>query len=92
MTVVTSCSVNLLSKTYEIKCPEAEIASLKEASVKLNGLLRENKQKFPHLTEFQLMLLGALTYSHELLACEKQQEIEREHVTQFVELLERCKA
>lgn len=82
-------AVTLLSKTYEIKCPDSETELLQEASQKLNALLNQSKQQFPHLTEFQLMLLSALTCSHELLTHEKRVEIEREQVAQFVGLLER---
>lgn len=81
--------VTLLSKTYEINCPESEAELLQESAVKLNELLQENKQKFPHLTAFQLMLLGALTSSHELLKCERLIKEERKRVAEAVGLLDK---
>ncbi len=88
MTKSESCSIKLLGKTYEIKCPETEIANLELAAEKLNEQLLESTKKFKQLDEFQALLLAALNVSHELITCQKQQEQQRQQVTKFINSLE----
>lgn len=77
-----------MNKTYEIKCPENEIKNLKEAAEKLNEILLANRKKFRQLDDFQSLLLASLNISHELITCQKQQEQQRQQVTQFINSLE----
>ncbi|MDP1604925.1 MAG: cell division protein ZapA [Legionella sp.] len=88
MTTSKPCSIRLLNKTYEIKCPEQETANLQLAAGKLNEQLTLNKKKFNQLDDFQNLLLAALHVSHELILCQKQQEQQRHQVTQFISTLE----
>ena len=83
-----SCSIKLLNKTYEIKCPDTEIANLQQAAEILNEQLLQSKKKFKQLDEFQSLLLAALNVSHELIACQKQQEQQRQQVAKFINSLE----
>jgi cell division protein ZapA len=87
---IASCSLNLLGKCYEIKCPESEVANLQLAGDKLNELLSEQQQKFPHLTQMQLMLMSAVTLSHELLVCQQRDANKSEKVEHAVRLLEKA--
>jgi cell division protein ZapA len=88
MTTSKPCSIKLLNKTYEVKCPEQETANLQLAARKLNEQLTLNKKKFNQLDDFQNLLLAALHVSHELITCQKQQEQQRHQVTQFISSLE----
>lgn len=88
MTTSKSCSIKLLNKTYEIKCPEHEAVNLQRAAEKLNEQLNINKKKFKQLDDFQNLVLAALHVSHELISCQKQQEQQRHQVTQFINSLE----
>ncbi|KTC86857.1 cell division protein ZapA [Legionella brunensis] len=88
MTISKSCSIKLMNKTYEIKCPDSEMENLQQAAEKLNEQLLHNKKKFKQLDEFQTLLLAALNVSHELIACQRQQEQQRLQVTQFISSLE----
>ena len=88
MTNVTSCSIRLLNKSYEIKCPEHEIENLQQAALKLNAQILEKKQKFKQLEDFDALLLAALHISHELISCQKQQEQRRLQLSQFISSLE----
>lgn len=88
MTTSKSCSIKLLNKTYEIKCPEHETDNLQQAAEKLNEQLLQSKRKFKQLDEFQSLLLAALNISHELITCQKQQEQQRLQVTNFISSLE----
>ena len=67
-----TCSIKLLNKTYDIKCPEHEEDNLKKAAHKINEQLQANKAKFNHLGEFQNLLLASLHISHELVAFQEQ--------------------
>lgn len=88
MTTSNTCTIQLLKKTYEIKCPKEEAENLQAAAQKLNDQLLANKKKFKSLDEFQTLLLAALTISHELVVCIKQQEQQRNQVSQFINALE----
>lgn len=88
MTTSTSCSIRLLNKSYEIKCPDTETANLQQAAEKLNEQLLQSKEKFKQLDEFEALLLAALNVSHELITCQKQQEQQRQQVTKFINSLE----
>ncbi|KTC88153.1 MULTISPECIES: cell division protein ZapA [Legionella] len=87
MTTAKTCSIKLLNKTYEIKCPENEEINLEQAAEKLNEQLKQTK-KFKQLDEFQALLLAALNISHELITCQKQQEQQRIQVSKFISSLE----
>lgn len=88
MTAIKTCKVNLMNKTYELKCPENEEANLLLATKKLNDKITNNKNKFKLLDNFQILLLSALDISHELVICKNEQEQQRHQVTQFISALE----
>ncbi|STX27521.1 cell division protein ZapA [Legionella beliardensis] len=88
MTASKSCTIKLLNKNYDIKCPEHETANLQKAAAKLNEQLLQNKKKFKQLDDFQNLVLASLHISHELISCQKQQEQQRHQVTQFINSLE----
>ncbi|KTD07770.1 cell division protein ZapA [Legionella jamestowniensis] len=88
MTISKSCSIKLMNKSYEIKCPDAEVENLQQAAEKLNEHLLHNKKKFKQLDEFHTLLLAALNVSHELISCQRQQEQQRVQVTRFISSLE----
>lgn len=83
-----TCTIRLLNKTYDIKCPEHEYDNLQQAAHTLNEQLLMNKRKFKHLDEQQVLLLAAINISHDLVNCQKQQELQRLQVTQLIGSLE----
>lgn len=91
MTKTTSASIQLLNRTYKIKCPEGEESNLQLAAKKLDEQLQQNKTKFKRLDELQNFLLAALHISHELVVCQNQQNQQRQQITQFVNALENQK-
>ena len=88
MATKKSCTIRLLNKSYELKCPENETDSLQRAALKLNAHLLEKKNKFKHLDDYQILMLAALHISHELITCQAQQEQRRQQLTQFISTLE----
>ncbi len=88
MTQMKSCTVKLLNKTYEIKCPEGEEPNLLLAVQKLNNQIMINKKKSKQLDDFQTLLLAALDISHELILCKNKQAHQQHQVTQFINSLE----
>ncbi|MCW8399173.1 cell division protein ZapA [Legionella sp. PATHC038] len=88
MTQMKSCTVKLLNKTYEIKCPEGEEPNLLLAVQKLNHQIMMNKKKSKQLDNFQALLLAALDISHELILCKNKQAQQQHQVTQFINSLE----
>lgn len=88
MTNIKTCTIKLLNKSYQVKCPESEESNLLLAAAKLNEKIAHNKNKFKRLDNFQTLLLAALDVSHELVICKQEQEQQREQVTQFISSLE----
>ncbi|MFJ1268543.1 cell division protein ZapA [Legionella lytica] len=88
MTQTKSCSIKLLNKSYEIKCPEGEEANLVLAAQKLNNQIMLNKKKAKQLDDFHTLLLAALDISHELVMCKNEQAQQHHQVTQFITSLE----
>lgn len=88
MTKAKTCTIRLLNKSYDIKCPDEEADNLQHAALKLNGHLQHIKKKFKQIDEYQALLLAALHISHEWVACQKQQEEQRQQMTQFICSLE----
>lgn len=83
-----TCKIQLLSNTYEIKCPRDETENLSQAAKKLNGHLLAHKKKFKNLNEYQVLLLSALQISHELVQCLKQLEQQHTHVSALIDALQ----
>ncbi|MCP0914795.1 MULTISPECIES: cell division protein ZapA [Legionella] len=88
MTKTKSSTIRLLSKSYEIKCPENEAEGLQRAAIKLNACMQEKKNQFRQLDDYQILLLAALQVSHELITCQTQQEQRRHQLTEFISSLE----
>lgn len=88
MSTVKTCSIKLLNKTYEIRSPKKEAATLQLAAEKLNEQLLLNKNKFKNLDDTQNFMLAALHICHELITCQKMQEQQRSQVAQFINSLE----
>lgn len=83
-----TCTIKLLNKTYQIKCPEQEEANLLLAVETLNEKMTENKTKFKLLDNFHSLLLAAVDISHQYVLCKKEQEQQRHQVSQFISSLE----
>ncbi|WP_133128118.1 cell division protein ZapA [Legionella nagasakiensis] len=88
MTKTKSCTIRLLNKPYEIKCPEDEADNLRQAALKLNAHMLEQKKKFKQLDDYQTLLLAALHISHECITSQAKQEERRQQLTQFISSLE----
>lgn len=88
MTNIKTCTIKLLNKSYEIKCPEGEEAHLLLTAKKLHDLMMTKKEKFRSLDNYHILLLAALDVGHELIICKQEQEQQRHQVTQFISSLE----
>ena len=88
MTTTKLCTIRILTKSFNIKCPEAEIANLKLAAQKLNDELLKKKSASKKLDDYQALLMAALHISHELVTCENQQSQQRQQLARFINTLE----
>ncbi len=88
MTKTTLCTIQLLNKSYTIKCPEEEVPNLELAAKKLNQHMVDKKNTFKGLDNFQGLLLAALHISHELIVCEQQQAQQRLQLAEFIHSFE----
>lgn len=82
------CTIQIMTKTYKIKCPEAEMDNLQLAAQKLNDELLKHKNPSKRLDDYQSLLMAALHVSHELVICENQQSQQREQLASFINTLE----
>jgi cell division protein ZapA len=87
MTKDKFCTIQLMNKSYEIKCPDGEQENLQRAAQRLNDQVLCKKNEFK-LSDFQALLLAALHISHELIICETQQHEQRQQLAQFISTLE----
>ena len=82
------CTIKLLNKSYEIKCPDGEEVNLHLAAKKINDEIVQTRKKYKQLDDYQALLLSALHISHELLLCRHEQETQRQNMNQFISSLE----
>lgn len=88
MTKASFYTIQLLNKSYNIKCAEDEEPALQLAAQKLNECWLEKKNEFNKLDNFQALLLAALHISHELITCQTQQQDQRQQLAKFISTLE----
>jgi cell division protein ZapA len=88
MTTTQFCTIRVLNKSYQIKCPDEEMDNLNLAAQKLNDYLNQNKDSTKRLDDYQALLMAALHVSHELVTCLNQQSQQRNQLAQFINTLE----
>ena len=87
MSISNHCTIQLMNKSYKIKCPVEEMDNLQLAAKKLNATIAQKKSQFKNLDATQVLLLSALHISHELVNQEQKQTIEREQLAEFIQSL-----
>jgi cell division protein ZapA len=80
--------IRLCNKSYEIRCPEGEAATLQRAAQKLNDYVSKKKKSHKQLDDFQALLLAALHLSHELVSAEETLVNQQNHIREFISSLE----
>ena len=88
MSTTNQCTIQLMNKSYKIKCPVEEMDNLQLAAKKLNACISQKKSQFKTLDETQILLLAALDLSHELINQEQKQNHQREQLADFIHTLE----
>ena len=88
MTTSQLCTIRLLNRSYEFKCPAHAVESFQLAAARLNAALLDQKKTAKNHDEFQTLLLAAMHLAHELVTSEQQQESQRQQMTQFISSLE----
>ena len=88
MNNANQCTIQLMNKSYKIKCPPEEMENLQQAAKRLNATISQKKSQFKTLDSQQILLLAALHLSHELVNQEQKQHQQREQLSQFIHSLE----
>lgn len=88
MSKTKCCTIQLLNKTYDIKCPEGELQSLQLAAQKLNEQVLKKKTQFKKLDDVQALILAGLHICHELVINQSQQKEQRHQLSEFISSLE----
>ncbi len=88
MTNLIPTTIQLLKKSFTIKCPPVEKENLGLAAEKLNQHLLQKKAQFKHLDEYNLLLLAALQVSHELIVDSQKHFEKNQQLSELISLLE----
>jgi cell division protein ZapA len=84
MKTETHCTIQLLNKSYNIKCLDENVNDLQAAAEKLQDQLLKEAAKFKQLTQDQLLLLAALHLSHELVTEQQEREQQRQQLASLI--------
>ncbi|WP_367607587.1 cell division protein ZapA [Legionella sp. W05-934-2] len=83
------CQIRLLSKLYDIKCPNDKVDKLNLAARKLDTLMVKYKQQYPLLDDNKLLLLSALEVAYQLIERREPASIsQKDEVNALIHTLE----
>jgi cell division protein ZapA len=89
MTVeVTATTVEVLGKTYQLKCQEHERIFLKKAAEYLEEKMREVREVAHVLSVDRIAVLAALNITHQLLSLEQEKQAHLQEVKERLEALD----
>jgi cell division protein ZapA len=69
---ITGTTVEILGKSYQLKCAAEETATIQQAAEFLYDKMEEVRQKTHLLSVDRIAVLAALTITHQLLALEER--------------------
>jgi cell division protein ZapA len=69
---ITGTTVEVLGKSYQLKCAAEETASIEKAAKYLHNKMEEVREKTHLLSVDRIAVLAALTITHQLLALEER--------------------
>jgi cell division protein ZapA len=69
---VTETAVEILGRTFHVKCPQAEVEALQQAAECLEDKLRSIRATSQTLCFERMVMIAALNVMHELLAAKQQ--------------------
>jgi cell division protein ZapA len=64
--------IEILDKSYPVRCQESEVASLQEAALYLNEKIQTVKDSGKMISPERMVIVAALNLTHELLQSQKQ--------------------
>lgn len=73
-------TIEILDKTYPIRCPESDVPLLKEAALLLNEKMVEVKESGKVINIERIAIIAALNIAYELLNMQGQKQ---DHVTKI---------
>lgn len=74
--------IKILGKTYHIKCPASETASLERAAEFLDEKMRSSKNNKGVVNQDRVAIITALNLAHELFTTEHRKESHTHHINQ----------
>jgi cell division protein ZapA len=82
MTVqVIGTTVEVLGKTYQLKCPEDEVDSLRKAAEFLEQRMQEIRDRAHVLSVDRIAVFAALNMAHELLTVQEEKDSYAKNMT-----------
>lgn len=81
-------TIEILGKSYPIKCPEHELASLQEAAAFLNQKMAETQESGNVINLERIAIITALNIAHQFLQMDKQKSSFAQKVNQRISHLQ----
>ncbi len=81
---MVNMEVEIMGKTYQIKCPEAEAHSLKNSAQYLEEKMRDMRDNGNVLSIDRLAVITALNVVHQLLTLEHQKLVQGQSLKQRI--------
>lgn len=72
--------INILGKIYQVKCPEAEVESLKKAAEMLENKMQHTRDKGVMLSNDRIAVITSLNLTHQVMLLEQKTS----HFTQTI--------
>jgi len=88
MSTEVNTTIEILGKTYQIKCPEADVAALHQAAEYLEQKMTEMRDTGNVLSIDRIAVITALNISHQFLSLEKQTTLQANTIQHSIKSLE----
>ena len=69
---IVSTTIEILGKSYPIRCQSSEVRSLEEAALWLNGKMNEIKESGKAINLERIAIITALNIAHQFLQLDQQ--------------------
>ena len=87
MSVTKSIAVKILSKDYQISCPEDQTHHLIDAALLLDGRMKEIRNSGRVIGAERIAVMAALNLAHELLSLKAGARDNQDHTEQRLSLM-----
>ena|SRR5215208_516210 len=77
-------TIDILGKSYSVRCPESEVASLQEAAKILNQKMAEVQESGKAINLERIAIITALNLTYEFLQADQQKQVFYDRINQRI--------